>query len=345
MIILFEEYTNKIEKRNFEYFMKVVNKCINKFLNEKESEVINDIINVNVKINFTIEIEMSRLGQKNELFYVKTKNKKLYIEDNKVEYYQKACSKLMNNVELLELRGSGWHFQRINSLTMKQSRYILTNGGSYIDLPKWIKDKKAIINIKNTDEKCFLWALIAHFHPVNKNAQRVLKYTEFENEFDFNGINFPIKKTDIPKIEKRFNILVNVLTYIDDNKIDRYYISKQKNIPDKRKITMFYIKSKNDDDYDINNIQKNVSIGHYCLVKNLNRLLNNDTSQDHEKFWCLNCMNSFQSNIKYNKHTEECNKFKPVQYTLPNKDYIEFKDIQQHASIFFVFIMVNSMHR
>lgn len=75
--------------------------------------------------------------------------------------------KLMNNMEILELRGSGWHFQKINSHFMGQSRLILTNGGSYIALPKWLEDKKAIINIKNRDNMCFLWTLLSHFHPAN----------------------------------------------------------------------------------------------------------------------------------------------------------------------------------
>ena len=39
-------------------------------------------------------------------------------------------------------------------------------GGSYIELPDYIKNKKACVNIKNTDEKCFKWAILAskHYH-------------------------------------------------------------------------------------------------------------------------------------------------------------------------------------
>ena len=32
-------------------------------------------------------------------------------------------------------------------------------GGSYIDSPDWIKKKKATINPKNTDDKCFLYSV------------------------------------------------------------------------------------------------------------------------------------------------------------------------------------------
>ena len=32
---------------------------------------------------------------------------------------------------------------------------------SYIDSPKWLKNKKATINQKNNDEKCFQYTLVA----------------------------------------------------------------------------------------------------------------------------------------------------------------------------------------
>ena len=34
-------------------------------------------------------------------------------------------------------------------------------GGSYIIAPDWIKKKKAAINLKNTDDKCFQYAATA----------------------------------------------------------------------------------------------------------------------------------------------------------------------------------------
>ena len=40
---------------------------------------------------------------------------------------------------------------------------------SYIDLPKRVKMKRAIINIKNKDRKCFLWSVLAYLHPVKEH--------------------------------------------------------------------------------------------------------------------------------------------------------------------------------
>ena len=34
---------------------------------------------------------------------------------------------------------------------------------------------KGLINIKNDDDKCFLWCHVRHLHQSNKNPQRITK--------------------------------------------------------------------------------------------------------------------------------------------------------------------------
>ena len=40
--------------------------------------------------------------------------------------------------------------------------------GSYIELPKSLQ-RQRLINIKNTDNYCFIWSYIRHINPLNKN--------------------------------------------------------------------------------------------------------------------------------------------------------------------------------
>ena len=40
----------------------------------------------------------------------------------------------------------------------------LTRSGSYIELPKWTKSKRAVINPQSKDEECFKCAVIAALH-------------------------------------------------------------------------------------------------------------------------------------------------------------------------------------
>jgi hypothetical protein len=52
-------------------------------------------------------------------------------------------------------KGSNWRFKEVKSLTVHNDRNIPLRGSSYKDLPKFVKDKKAVINIKNADNECF----------------------------------------------------------------------------------------------------------------------------------------------------------------------------------------------
>ena len=56
---------------------------------------------------------------------------------------------------------SGFSQDKIMNLYINFHRLALTQGGSYNQLPKWIKSKRAVINPQNKDEECFKWAVIA----------------------------------------------------------------------------------------------------------------------------------------------------------------------------------------
>ena len=47
----------------------------------------------------------------------------------------------------------------LTSLYYDFNKISLNRGGSYIDSPKWLKDKKSTINPKNNDDKCFQYAV------------------------------------------------------------------------------------------------------------------------------------------------------------------------------------------
>ena len=47
---------------------------------------------------------------------------------------------------------SGFTLDKIMHLYINFHRLVLTRGSSYIELPKWIKNKKAVINPQNNDE-------------------------------------------------------------------------------------------------------------------------------------------------------------------------------------------------
>ena len=54
-----------------------------------------------------------------------------------------------------KMKGSDFIFSGINSLYYDLNRITISKGGSYIESPKWLQDKKCCINQKNKDNKCF----------------------------------------------------------------------------------------------------------------------------------------------------------------------------------------------
>ena len=53
------------------------------------------------------------------------------------------------------MRRSEFIFDAANALYYDLNQISLSRGRSYIDSPEWLKSKKAIINLKNNDDKCF----------------------------------------------------------------------------------------------------------------------------------------------------------------------------------------------
>ena len=73
---------------------------------------------------------------------------------------------------------------------------------------------KGLINIKNNDNKCFLWCHIRHLNPLKTHPEINLNYE---------GVKFPVSKKDYCKIEKENNIYINVFSY-ENNLIYPVYV-------------------------------------------------------------------------------------------------------------------------
>ena len=75
--------------------------------------------------------------------------------------------------------GSGWIIKSIGSQYINISTYRPLLGSSYIDLPIELRSpRKGLINIKNKDQKCFLWCHVRHINPSKEHPGRIKKMTK-----------------------------------------------------------------------------------------------------------------------------------------------------------------------
>ena len=85
----------------------------------------------------------------------------------------KCTNKIIEELEVYQKNGSGWYFNEVIQLEIHLVEFNPTKGSSYIPLPDWITNKKAIVNIKNKDEKCFIWCILRYLYPRDRDEERL----------------------------------------------------------------------------------------------------------------------------------------------------------------------------
>ena len=114
--------------------------------------------------------------------------------------------------------GSGWIAELISFQYINFSTYRPLTGRSYIKLPAELKSlKTGLINIKNNDQKCFLWCHVSHINPVKTHPERVTqKYRKIANSHDYDGVGLPVQEKDFSKIGTKNSIcILSFVTKID----------------------------------------------------------------------------------------------------------------------------------
>ena len=117
------------------------------------------------------------------------------------------------------MKASEFVFDSVNSYYYKLHKISLNKGGSYIDSPKWLQNKKATINPKNNDDQCFQYAItVALNHEKNrKDPQKVTKIKPFIDQYNWKETDLPSNTKDWKKFElNNKSVALNIL-YVPHN--------------------------------------------------------------------------------------------------------------------------------
>ena len=192
------------------------------------------------------------------------------------ELYDTMIATIEERIQKLESGnqgGTGWHFHSVIGLELHTVEWVPLNGSSYIELPKELKDKKAIINIKNDDNKCFIWCVLRAIYPVKNNNERVDRTLKSKLEtLNTTGIEYPVSLIDIKKFDcLNSNISISVFGY---NKNDNVFpLKNSKNKNRLYKINLLLI--------------ENRGVSHYCLIKDISKLVSSQVSKHKGKIFFM----------------------------------------------------------
>ena len=96
------------------------------------------------------------------------------------------------------MRGSELVYDSVDALYYNLNKISLSRSGSYIDSPKWLKNKKATINPKENDDKCFQYVVVVALY--HKQIKKILKEYQILYPLLINTIGKRLKKKRLEKI-------------------------------------------------------------------------------------------------------------------------------------------------
>ena len=116
-------------------------------------------------------------GQPEEVFefkdgYFNSKAFTILNSDDVIDALDKEAEEINNKIATWLSEGSGWKIEVILRHYVNIVKYLPLRGNSYLPLPKELRNsKKGLINLKNEDDKCFLWCHVRHLNPLKKSTK------------------------------------------------------------------------------------------------------------------------------------------------------------------------------
>lgn len=281
---------------------------IDKFLIQKLNE-----LKQPYKINLGFSLTLSNKNEYKSILEAKT----IYGKYDIYTYFEKLYQEFQEIAEAYDMGIIIIHDIYIDIYKVKP-----LNASSYIPLPDWIAHKKAVINIKNTeDNNCFIYSVLCGYLGIcdKPHPERLSHYKEHLQDLKYNDKDMPMDIDKIIHFEKRNNLRINVFACDDNNSIYPLYVSSNRSNEDYKLINLLFI-----GDRKGNN--------HYTYIKNFDRLMKIDDGNNRSNYVCPYCCQyTTTSKEGLEKHSKYCISGQAVE--MPEKESIlsfkNFKNINE----------------
>ena len=123
------------------------------------------------------------------------------------------------NEEKILRNGSNFVFESVDLLSYHIHKTNLKRGKSYIKSPEWILNKRATINPKNKDNKCFQYSITVALNHQNieNHPERISNIKPFIDQYNWEDIDFPAGIKDWKKFERNNKTIALNILYVPHN--------------------------------------------------------------------------------------------------------------------------------
>lgn len=252
---------------------------------------------VSLKVSYTHPAKPEQLPA---IFHLHTGQLLLLNEFQLPDILDDIKSKILQRNAHFIKEQSGLVLEKIHSARLRVSEYLPLAGQSYSELPQYLARKQAIINVNNTDNRCFGYALLSAFMSRGSDPRRHQYYERYFQQYGLAELTYPVSPNDIPLVEDQLRIAINVFSFYDDEGRARYpiYISRKKYA---QTIDLLYWEE------------------HFAWIKSFSRFMAGISKNGHKLHWCKRCLCHFTCGAALETHQLYCRRidFSDIIYTMP----------------------------
>ena len=131
--------------------------------------------------------------------------------------------------------GSRWVVETLKTLKIRIAGPFKGTASSVIETPAELKNVyRSLLNIKNKDEFCFLYSVLAGLIPQKKHVERPSTYLPYKDQLVYKLSDFRMSLSKIPSFEKLNNVSICVYRFEQGRLLSVFY-SKNRNCRQKVK--------------------------------------------------------------------------------------------------------------
>ena len=175
-------------------------------------------IQINMHVNF---ISSNNTGETLTIF-VWSDDEEIMLGNETDDINKGLIHYFLNNYQKEETilrNGSNFVFESVDLLSYHIHKTNLKRGKSYIKSPEWILNKRATINPKNKDNKCFQYSITVALNHQNieNHPERISNIKPFIDQYNWEGIEFPAGIKDWKRFKRNNKTIALSILFVTQN--------------------------------------------------------------------------------------------------------------------------------
>ena len=203
----YESRGDKGKKLSIEQYLDMLKPYVSVLINENKA-IENNFNEWKIQINMHVDFVSSNDTGEIRTILVLSDNEEIRLGNETDDIVKRLINSFLNNYQkekLIFRSGSKFVFESVDLLSYHIHKTSLKRGKSYIKSPEWVLNKRATINPKNKDNKCFQYSITVALNHQNieNHPERISNNKPFIDQYNWEDIEFATGIKDWERFEKK----------------------------------------------------------------------------------------------------------------------------------------------